>query len=153
MDETENFENIVNDSEKDEGHGARFRDGSGRRRTTTRRKDASFRTKNMSRSYSTGLGRRAGIRAADLARLARAAPPASLGGAGSEAVLAWRERAAAAAAELEAMSAARFEAEQALRARRRDERAERAAAAEAEEALRGEIETLRERVKAGEARH
>ena len=148
LDETENFENS---EEKDEGHGARFRDGgSGRRQTTTRRKDAerSFHTKKMAPSNAAP-----GIRAADLARLARAAPPASLGGAGSEAVLAWRERAAAAAAELEAMSAARFEAEQALRARRRDERAERAAAAEAEEALRGEIETLRERVKAGEARH
>ena len=147
LDETENFENST---EKDEGHGARFRDGgSGRRQTTTRRKDAerSFHTKKMAPSNAAP-----GIRAADLARLARAAPPASLGGAGSSGA-AWRERAAAAAAELEAMSAARA-ARRSRRCARAPQRARRARRRRrGGEALRGEIETLRERVKAGEARH
>ena len=120
---------------EDEGRGVRFRE--------TRKN----RSKNDERSYSAAPDAAPGIRAADLARVARA-----VGGAGSDAVLAWRERAAAAAAELETTSAARFEAEEALRARRREDRAERFAAAEAEEALRREIAALREHVEAGETR-
>ena len=125
----------------DEGHGSLF----AALKTPGDRKNK--------RSYSTAPTAAPGLRAADLAQLARAAPPPSLGGVGSEAVLAWRERAASAAAELEQMSAARFEAEEALRRRRREERLTRSKTAEAEEVLRGEIEALRNRVHNAELKH
>jgi hypothetical protein len=126
---------------EDEGHGLRFLELKG--------------SKNKKKhSYSTATTAAPGLRHADLARLAMSVPPSGpIGGVGSEAVLAWRERASAAAAELEAMSAAKFAAEEELRARRRVERATTSKTAEQEEVLRGEIETLRCSIAAGEQRH
>lgn len=126
---------------EDEGHGLRFLELKG--------------SKNKKKhSYSTAPTAAPGLRHADLARLAMSVPPSGpIGGVGSEAVLAWRERASAAAADLEAMSAAKFAAEEELRARRRVERATTSKTAEQEEVLRGEIETLRCSIAAGEQRH
>ena len=126
---------------EDEGHGLRFLELKG--------------SKNKKKhSYSTATTAAPGLRHADLARLAMSVPPSGpIGGVGSKAVLAWRERASAAAAELEAMSAAKFAAEEELRARRRVERATTSKTAEQEEVLRGEIETLRCSIAAGEQRH